>query len=168
VSLKHLTTGLAAATLVGAAAFGVTSIASVPATAMPAITPVVFGAPLPLDQAGDISGQLSNVLTTLEERNVSFRSPDKESLIQGGVGIIEGRTADRALENAYQQGSLPVSFDVSNIRQAADGSSATATVSVSGGQGPSRSQDVTFVSGGPLGWQVSRSSALAVLTAAGS
>lgn len=168
MSLKHLITGLATATLAGAAAFGVTSIAPAPTTAMPAITPMVFGAPLPLDQAGDISGQLANVLNTLEQRNVSFRSPDKESLIQGGVGIIEGRTADRALENAYQQGSLPVSFNLTNIRQAADGSSATATVGVSGDQGPSRSQDVTFVSGGPLGWQLSRSSALAVLTAAGS
>lgn len=168
MSLKYLTTGLAAATLVGAAAVGVTSIASVPTTATPAITPVVFGAPLPLDQGQDISGQLTNVLTTLEERGVSFRSPDKANLIQGGVGLIEGRTADRALENAYQQGSLPVSFNVSNIRQAADGSSATATVSVSGSQSSPRSQDVTFISGGPLGWQLSKSSALAVLSAAGS
>ena len=164
-SSQVLTTGLAAATLVGAAAFGLTSIAAAPTTGIPASTPVVFGAPLPLDQAPDISGQLMHVLTTLEERNVSFRSPGKENLIQGGVGIIEGRTADRALENAYQDGSLPVSFNVTNIRQAADGSSATATISVSGGQGQPRSQDVTFVSGGPLGWQLSRSSALAVLTA---
>jgi hypothetical protein len=163
VSLKYLTTGIAAAALVGAAAAGVTSIASSAPVTAPAISPVVFGAPLPLDQ-GDISGQLSSVLYGLAQPGGSFHS-DKSGLVEGGVGIIEGRAADRALANANQQGQLPLSFQVANVRQA--GNTATAAVTVSGPQLAPRTQDVTFVNDGQH-WMVSRASAMAVLSAVNS
>jgi hypothetical protein len=162
--IKYLTTGIAAAALVGAAAASVTSIPSSAPVTAPAISPVVFGAPLPLDQ-GDISGQLSSVLYGLAQPGGSFHS-DKSGLVEGGVGLIEGRAADRALANANQQGMLPLSFQVANVRPAPDGSSATASVTVSGPQLAPRTQDVTFVNNGH--WMVSRASAMAVLSAVNS
>ncbi|MBV8929033.1 MAG: hypothetical protein JO152_07910 [Mycobacteriaceae bacterium] len=158
--LKYLTTGIAAAALVGAAAAGVTSIASAPTT--PAVAPMVFGAPLPLDPAADLptSGQLVSLLNSLADPGVSFRS--KGGLVEGGVGIIEGRTADALMKNAAAQGKLPLSFQVANIAPAGPGA-ATADVTASGPTG-SVTQNVTFVDQG--GWKLSRGSAMSLLQAA--
>ncbi len=164
MSLKYLATGLAAATLVGAAAAGVISIASAPPTATPAITPVVFGTPLPLDPAADVptSDQLMSVLNDLADPSVSFRN--KGNLVEGGVGIIEGRTADHLMANAVQNGSMPLSFQVANIQPAGAGA-ATATVTATGPKLAPTSQTVTFVDQG--GWKVSRGSATSLLSMAG-
>jgi hypothetical protein len=163
VSLKSLTTGVAAATLVGAAAIGVTSIASVPTTASPAITPMVFGAPLPLDNDADLAGQLTGILNQLAN---GATITENASLIQGGVGIFEGRTANRLLAQARQNGDFPLNIGVTNVSPPAPDGSVTATVNASGPKTPPTSQQMTFVPGGPSGWQVSKSSALALMQAA--
>jgi hypothetical protein len=163
VSLKSLTTGVAAATLVGAAAAGVISIASTAPTAnTPAVTPVVFGVPLPLDPVGDVptADQLAGLLNSLADPNVPFRS--KGGLVEGGVGIIEGRTADALMRNAAAQGKLPLTFQVANIVPAGPGA-ATADVTASGPSG-SVTQNITFVQQG--GWKLSRGSAMSLLQAA--
>ena len=164
MSLKSLTTGVAAATLVGAAAAGVMSIASTAPTAnAPAIAPMVFGAPLPLDPAADVptSDQLMSVLNGLADPSVPFRS--KSALVEGGVGIIEGRTADSLMKNAAAKGELPLSFQVSNIAPAGPGA-ATATVTATGPQLAPTTQTVTFINQG--GWKLSRGSALSLLQSA--
>ncbi|MCW2651493.1 MAG: hypothetical protein QOE41_4789 [Mycobacterium sp.] len=164
MSLKCLTTGLAAATLVAAAAVGVTSIASVPTTATPAITPVVFGAPLPLQTGDPLDPTLKGVLTTLAGPG-SFRDPSKSGLIEGGVGIIEGRTADRLYTNAVQNGDMPLKFDLGPIQS--DGTTATTTVTATGPRMSAPvSQQVMFLNDGTH-WMVSKNSAMALLSAAG-
>jgi len=123
---------------------------------------MVFGAPLPLDPAADLptSGQLVSLLNSLADPGVSFRS--KGGLVEGGVGIIEGRTADALMKNAAAQGKLPLSFQVANIAPAGPGA-ATADVTASGPTG-SVTQNVTFVDQG--GWKLSRGSAMSLLQAA--
>ena len=162
MSLKSLTTGVAAATLVGAAAAGVISIASAPTSTAPAVTPVVFGVPLPLDPVGDVptSDQLAGLLNSLADPSVPFRS--KGGLVEGGVGIIEGRTADALLKNAAAQGKLPLTFQVANVVPTGPGTAA-ADVTASGPSG-SVTQNITFVNQG--GWKLSRGSAVSLLQAA--
>jgi hypothetical protein len=143
VTLKRLVTGVAAAAVVGGAAAGVTFIAS------PAVS---------YAQPCANAGQLTAVIDGLAAPGVGFRS-GKGDLVEGGIGIIEGRTADRLLKNAYESGALPVRFNVAPPVCNPDGS-ATATVSAGG-----RSQAVTFVPGGRFGWQLSRGSATSVLSA---
>ena len=69
MTVKSLATGVAALAAIGAAAAGVTCIASVTA-ASPHVQPVVFGAPLPLDPAVDLPtpDQLATVLNTLQDQ----------------------------------------------------------------------------------------------------
>jgi hypothetical protein len=163
VTLKSLTTGVAAATLVGAAAAGVISIASTtPPANSPAITPVVFGVPLPLEPVADVptSDQLASLLNSLADPSVPFRS--KGGLVEGGVGIIEGRTADSLMKNAAAQGKLPLTFQVANVVPAGPGAAA-ADVTASGPSG-AVTQNITFVNQG--GWKLSRGSALSLLQAA--
>jgi hypothetical protein len=163
VRLKYLTTGLAAATLVGAAALGVISIAAGPAPSTTAVTLAVFGAPLPQQPAADLptSDQLMAVLNGLADPSVPFRS--KSNLIEGGVGIVEGHAADRLLANASQQGYLPLSFQVSNIQPAGAGA-ASASVTASGPNLAPKTANVVFVDEG--GWKISRTSATSLLQTA--
>lgn len=163
MSLKSLTTGVAAATLVGAAAVGVTSIAPVSTTASPAITPVVFGAPLPLDSDPALAGQLTGILNQLAN---GATITENAGLIQGGVGILEGRYANKALANARNNGYLPLDLSVTSISPPAPDGSVTATVNASGPKLAGTTQQVTFVPGGPSGWQVSKASATALMQAA--
>jgi hypothetical protein len=142
VTLKSLVTGVAAAALVAGAA-GVTFIAS------PAVS---------YAQPCATAGQLTSVIAGLAAPGVGFHS-GKDDLVEGDIGIVEGKTADRLLKNAYASGSLPAQFNVGNPVCNPDGS-VTATVSAAG-----RSQAVTFVPGGRFGWQLSRGSATAVVSA---
>jgi hypothetical protein len=159
--VKSLATGLAAVAAIGAAAAGVTSIASV---APPAsrVQPVVFGAPLPLDPAADVPtpDQLISVLNGLQNPNVPFAS--KSNLVEGGVGGVEGRIADRKLQKAAQNGSLPLTFTVANIAPAGPGA-ASADITASGPNLAPTTQNITFVNQG--GWKLSRSSAMSLLQA---
>lgn len=163
MSLKSVITGVAAATLVGAAAGGVTSIAAVPTTVSPAIAPVVFGAPLPLDSDPDLAGQLTGILNQLANAPTIT---ENAGLIEGGVGILEGRTANRMLAQAHQNGDFPLTLSVTNVSPPAPDGSVTASVNASGPKTPPTTQQMTFVPGGPSGWMVSRSSALALMQAA--
>jgi hypothetical protein len=162
VTLKTLVTGVAAVAVVGAAAAGVTSIASGASVAsVPAVQPVVFDIPLPLDNPSDLDLQLQGVLTDLATPGVSFRDPSKMNRIQNGVGLIEGRTADRLLANAVAAGKLPLAISVTDAVQT--GNTATANVTASGPQTPPVTQSVTFVNEG--GWKVSRASATSFMAA---
>ncbi|WP_414687797.1 hypothetical protein [Mycobacterium sp.] len=159
--MKSLATGLAAVAAIGAAAAGVTSIASV-APSAPHVQPVAFGAPLPLDPAADVPtpDQLVSVLNGLQNPNIPFAS--KSNLVEGGVGGVEGRIADRKLQKAAQNGSLPLSFTVANIAPAGPGA-ASADITASGPNLAPTTQNITFVNQGT--WKLSRSSAMSLLQA---
>ena len=163
MSLKSLATGIAAATLVGAAAVGVTSIASAPRTVSPAITPVVFGAPLPLDTDPALPAQLQGILNQLANGSTITENAD---LVQGGLGFFEGRTANRLMNNARQNGDLPLNLAVTDVTSPAADGSVTATVNASGPKLTGTTQQVMFVPGGPSGWQVSKASATQLIQAA--
>jgi len=139
----------------------VTSVAFSGPVAAPAITPVVFGAPLPLDPAADVptADQLNSVLYGLADPSVSFQT--KGYLVEGGIGLIEGRAADGVMKNAVAKGMLPLSFSVSNITAAGPGA-ATASVTASGPTLAPTTQSITFVDQG--GWKLSRASATTVLS----
>ncbi|MGV0835419.1 hypothetical protein ABQE92_07535 [Mycolicibacterium thermoresistibile] len=162
-SLKTgLVTGVTAIALTGAAA-GLTSIAAGSTVASPAVQPVVFGTPLPQQPAADVptADQVHAVLNGLGNPNVPFRN--KANLVEGGIGIVEGRTADRLVQNAQQKGYFPLSFEVSAITPAGPGT-ATAVVTASGPNLTPTTQTVTFVNDG--GWKLSRASGLALLQSA--
>ncbi|SOJ56167.1 Low molecular weight antigen MTB12 [Mycobacterium simulans] len=171
--MKSLAVGVAAVAAVGAAAAGVTSIASgTPAACQ--VQLVAVGAPLPLDPAPTptpaaaanlpTAAQLTGLLNTLADPSVSFTS--KGNLVEGGIGGTEARIADHELKKADKNGDLPLSFSVANIQPAAD-NSATADVSVSGPKlSPPVTQNLTFVNQGS--WVLSRDSAMELLRAAGS
>jgi hypothetical protein len=164
VILKTLVTGAAAAAVVAAAAGGVTSIASSASPATPAIQSVVWAIPLPQAPAPDLQAPLVQTLNGLAAGG-SF-SGAKSSYIEGGIGRIEGIAADRAYNNAAAKGLFPLSFVIADIDQ--EGGDATANVTATANNGVSNSQPVTFVAGpSPTGWQISKQSALALLSSAG-
>jgi len=161
VTLKPVAIAVAAAAIVSGAAAGVTSVAFSGPVAGLAIEPVVFGAPLPLDPAADIptADQLSGVLYGLADPGTSFQS--KGYLVEGGIGLVEGRAADGLMKNAVAKGMLPLSFSISNIAPAGPGT-ATASVTASGPTLSPTTQSITFVDQG--GWKLSRTSATTVLS----
>lgn len=164
MTLKTLVTGAAAAAVVAGAAAGVTSIASSTIAAAPAVAPVVFGVPMPQVPAPDLAGPLVQTLNGLAGAG-SFGGA-KEAYIQGGVGRFEAVTADRAYGNAAAKGLFPLSFNVANIDQ--NGGSATATVTATAANGATATQNILFVAGpSPSGWQISKGSALSLLSAVG-
>lgn len=157
-TVKFLATGVAAVAAIGAAATGLTSPAAVTA---PPVQPVVFDAPLPLeppDAALPSPDQLTGVLNGLADPNVPFSN--KSYLVEGGLGLLESRTADKALQRAAEKGSLPLSFSVANIAPAGPGA-ASADVTASGPSTPAITQSLTFVDQG--GWKLSRTSAMTLL-----
>jgi hypothetical protein len=161
VTLKSLVTGMAAAAVVAGAAAGVTSIAAPAESSAPAVQPVVWSIPLPQQPAPDLQGPLLGTLNALAGGG-SFSGP-KAAYIQGGVGRIEGITADRAYSNAAQKGQLPLTFAVNNI--VVNGPIATADVTATAATGSTATQNIQFVAGpSPTGWQISKASALALLS----
>jgi hypothetical protein len=162
VTLKTLVTGVAAAAVVAGGAAGVTSIAST-TVAAPAVSPVVFGVPMPQVPAPDLAGPLTQTLQALAGPG-SFRG--KAPFIQGGIGRFEAITADRAYGNAAAQGKFPLSFTVLNVDR--NGGVATADVTATAATGGTATQNIVFVAGpSPSGWQVSKGSALNLLSAVG-
>jgi hypothetical protein len=161
LTVKSLATGVAAVAAIGAAAAGVTSIASV-SLATRQVQPVVFGAPLPLLPAADIptTDQLITVLNGLQNPSVPFAS--KSYLVEGGVSGVEGRIADRKLQKAAANGSLPLMFNVANITPVGPGTAA-ADITASGPHMAPTTQNITFVNQG--GWKLSRGSAMTLLQA---
>ena len=165
MTLKSLVTGVAAAAVVGGAAAGVTSIASPINSAAPAVQPVVWDIPMPQQGgAGAVETQLVATLNGLAGGG-SFRGA-KEAYIEGGIGRIEGITADRAYSNAAAKGLFPLSFTVAPVP---DGPTATTNVTATAANGVSATQLVTFVRSpiSPTGWQISKGSAMALLSSVG-
>jgi hypothetical protein len=160
VTVKSLATGVAALAAIGAAAAGVTCIASVTA-ASPQVQPVVFGAPLPLAPGVDLPtpDQLVTVLNTLQDPSVSFAS--KGYLVEGGIPV-PASLADHELQKAASKGSLPLTFNISNIVPAGPGA-ATATITASGPRLAPTPEYLTFVDQG--GWKLSHDSAMTLISA---
>jgi hypothetical protein len=160
VTVKSLATGIAAVAAIGAAAAGVTCIASV-TDASPRVQPVVFGVPLPQDPAVDLPtpDQLVTVLNTLQDPSVSFAS--KGYLVEGGIPVPIG-IADHELQKAASKGSLPLTFNISNIVPAGPGA-ATATITASGPRLAPTPEYLTFVDQG--GWKLSHDSAMTLISA---
>ena len=162
--MKYLATSVAAiagaAVIAGTAAAGVTSVAASPA--QPQVQLAVFGTPMPLDN--EVAGvptdaDIYAVLNGLANPGVPFAS--KSYLVENGIGIIEGKTADRLMKNAVAKGLLPLTFSVADIAPIAPGV-ASANITASGpGMAPT-TQTITFVNQGS--WKLSRSSASQVLT----
>lgn len=166
--LKTLVTGVAAAAVVAAAAGGVTSLASSAGSGAPsattAIQPVVVGIPMPQTPAPDLQGPLVQTLNGLAGGG-SFAGA-KGSYVEGGLGRIEARVADREYNNAAAKGYFPLTFTVVDIDQ--NGGVATANVTATANSGATRTQPVTFIAGpSPTGWQISKASALSLLASAG-
>lgn len=159
MTVKSLATGVAAVAAISAAAAGVTCIASV-APATPQVQPVVFGAPLPLDPATDVptADELITVLNGLQNPSVPFAS--KSYLVEGGVGGVEAHIADRKLQKAAANGSLPLSFNIANIVPAGPGT-ASADVTATGPHLAPTTQNLTFVNQG--GWKLSKGSAMTLI-----
>jgi hypothetical protein len=163
VTLKTLVTGVAAAAVLGGAAAGVTSIASPAVSSAPAVQPVVWDIPMPQAPAPDLQAPLVQTLQALAGGG-AFAG--KASYIQGGIGRIEGIAADRAYNRAAAEGKFPLTFGIANIDQ--QGGVVTADVTATSALGTSATQNVQFVAGpSPTGWQISKASALNLLSAAG-
>ena len=166
MTVKTLATGMAALAAIGAAAAGVTCIASVTAVS-PRVQPVVFGAPsrgpLPLDPPAPVgvdlpsASQLTTVLNTLQDPSVSFAS--KGYLIEGGIPV-PASLADHELQKAAAKGSLPLTFDISNIAPAGPGA-ATATITATGPHLAPTPEYLRFVDQG--GWKLSHDSAMTLI-----
>ena len=166
MTLKTLVTGVAAAALVGGAAAGVTSIAFSAGSSAPAavaVQPVVWDIPMPQAPAAQLEAPLLQTLQALAGGG-SFAG--KASYIQGGIGRIEGIAADRAYNRAAAEGKFPLTFNVANVDDA--GGVVSADVTATSALGTTATQNVQFVRGpSPSGWQISKESALSLLSAAG-
>lgn len=162
--LKTFVTGAAAVALVGTAAASVPTSTAV-RSATSAITPVVRQIPLPQQPAPVQAPTNQTLIDTLN----GLAAPGtfggaKASYIQGGVGRIQAISADSAYNNAVAKGVLPMTFSVSNLLQKDD--TVTADVTAKTADGRTTTESVSFVAGpSPSGWQLSRSSALALLSA---
>jgi hypothetical protein len=171
VTLKSLVTGAAAAVIVGGAAAGVTSIAypaqsdfAAPAT-IP-VTPVVWDIPMPQAPAPELEGPLLQTLNVLAGPGTFGPNGPKAVYIQGGTGRLEAIGADNAYNRAVREGKFPLTFTITNINQ--EGPLVWADVTATAANGKSGTQNIQFVAGpSPTGWQISRSSALALLSAVG-
>jgi hypothetical protein len=166
VTVKSLATGVAAVAAVGAAAVGVTSgvifDASVGAVS-PQVQPVVFGTPVPLDPGVPgvnvpTADQLLTVLNSLQDPSVPFAS--KGNLVEGGVGGVEGHVADKKLQKAAAKGSLPLTFNITNIQPSGPGA-ASANITATGPHLTPTTENITFVD--QDGWKLSRTSAMTLI-----
>lgn len=157
---KFLVCCVAAAAVAGGAAAATTAAQTIMPSNSPAVQQVVFGAPLPLDQAADLptADQITGVLTSLADPGVPFAA--KSYLIEGGIGRLEARTADALMKNAIAKGQIPLNFTVGAITPAGPGL-ATATITAAGPNMPPTTQTVSFVD--QSGWKLSRASATSVL-----
>ncbi len=164
MTVKSLATGVAAVAAIGSAAVGVTCIAPVTG-ASPRVQPVVFGAPLPRDPVAPVGvdlptpDQLATVLNTLQDPSVSFAN--KGYLVEGGIPVPIG-IADHELQKAAAKGSLPLTFNITNIVPAGPGA-ATATITASGPRLAPTPEYLRFVDQG--GWKLSHDSAMTLISA---
>ncbi|MBX7433222.1 hypothetical protein JDV09_14040 [Mycobacterium sp. Y57] len=160
--VTSLTAGAAAAVVIGAAAAGVTSISA--GAGIASAQPAVFTAPLPAAPAPELQGPLISTLTALAGPG-SF-SGAKGTYVQGGLGRIEARMADSGYSSAAAKGYFPLSFTIADIDL--NGPVATANVTAAAPSGVVATQPLTFITGpSPTGWQLSKQSALALMSSVG-
>jgi hypothetical protein len=165
VTLKTLVTGMAAAAVVAGAAAGVTSISSSSVSPSPAITPVVWGIPMPEAPAPELEDPL---MTTLNALGAPGLSASKAPYVEGGIGRIEGRVADTQLRAAEADGKFPLSFTIANIYQNDKDPVVTADVTATAATGGTATQNIAFVPGpSPTGWQMSKQSLMALMSSVG-
>jgi hypothetical protein len=156
VTLKSLATGVAAVAAVTSGVIFDASTSSVSAQ----VQPVVFSAPVPLDPAVDVptTDQLLTVLNSLQDPSVPFAS--KSNLVEGGVGGVEGHIADKKLQQAAAKGSLPLTFNITNIQPSGPGA-ASANITATGPHLSPTTENITFVDQGS--WKLSRTSAMTLI-----
>jgi len=142
VTLKSLVTGVAAVAAVGAAAVGVTSIAS-PAIAF-------------ADDCAVDPGTLQGVVDSLVAPGGDFAGP-KGQLISPPLGFTTGKLANGTLRNLYAKGTLPTPISISPPSCA--GNTATSQISAVGQMMP-----ITFVNEAGT-WKVTAASATSVINA---
>jgi hypothetical protein len=175
MTVKALATGVATVAAIGAAAAGMTCIASTSPAALP-VQPVVFSAPIPLDPPPPAppgppgapanlptADQLSSLCNQVTDAGVGYSA--KNNLVQGGIPQNEGVVADHDLRKAYRDGNFPEQFNVTNI-QPAGPNAATADVAISGPKfaGPV-TKNLAFVNEGG-NWIMQHDAAVALLQAA--
>jgi hypothetical protein len=118
---------------------------------------------MPQAPAPDLQAPL---LQTLQALGAPGLSASKAPFIQGGNGRIEGRVADTKLREAQADGKFPLSFTVANIDQ--NGDVVTADVTATAATGGVATQNIQFVPGpSPTGWQMSKQSLMALMSAVG-
>jgi hypothetical protein len=129
----------------------------------PAVQPVVWDIPMPQAPAPELESQL---LQTLQALGAPGLSASKAPYIQGGIGRIEGRLADTKLREAQADGKFPLTFNIANIDQV--NGVANADVTATAATGGVASQNIQFVPGpSPTGWQMSKQSLMALMSAVG-
>jgi hypothetical protein len=118
MTVKLLATGVAAVATIGAAAAGVTSLASSAAPALQ-VAPVVLSAPLdppppaPGQPALPSPEQLTDLANRLTDPGVSYET--KFGLVENGISADEGHVADHDLRKAFRNGNFPEQFAFTNI-----------------------------------------------------
>jgi hypothetical protein len=170
MTVKLLATGAAAVAAIGAAAAGLTPVAS-GATSVFEVQPVAVAVPFAQDPpppppgAADLPspGQLANLCNQLTDPGVSYTA--KQNLVQGGISPDEGHVADHDLRRAFRAGNFPEQFNVTNI-QPAGPNAASAEVAITGPKfaGPV-SKPLAFVNEGG-NWIFQHDAAIALVQAA--
>ena len=168
MTVKLLATGVAAVATIGAAAAGVTSLASGAAPASQ-FAPVVLSAPL--DPPPPAPGQpplpspeqLTDLATRATDPGVSYKT--KFGLVENGISSQEGHDADHLLRKAYEHGNFPEQFAFTNIEPIGP-NGASADVAITGPKfaGPVEKK-LAFVDQGGT-WVLQYDAALALVQAA--
>jgi hypothetical protein len=121
---------------------------------------------MPTAPAPQLEGTLLQILNVLAGPGTFSPKGNKAAYIEGGTGRIEGIGADRAYNNAVQEGKFPLTFAIANINQ--EGNVVTADVTATAATGGTATQNIQFVAGpSPTGWQISKASALSLLSSVG-
>jgi len=168
--VKRFATGAAAAAAIGAAAVGLTSVASGGSFGTPAaipVRPVAVSAPIPLDPPPapglPSPDELSLLCNRVTDPGAGYT--DKAPLVAGGIPPDQGRDADHQLRKAYRDGKFPQQYTVANIQPAGPGQ-ATADVTIAGPKlAAPVTQNLTFVNQGGT-WVLRQDSAQALIQAA--
>ncbi|HEY1842252.1 MAG TPA: hypothetical protein VGG53_18900 [Mycobacterium sp.] len=167
MTVKLLATGVAAVATIGAAAAGMTSLASGVASA-PQVMPVVLNAPLdpppaPGQAPPPSPEQLADLCNRVTDPGVGYET--KAGLVENGIPSNEGHVADHDLRKAYRNGNFPEQFAVTNI-QPVGPNAVKADVAITGPKfaGPVE-KNLAFIDQGGT-WVLQHDSALALVQAA--
>ncbi|MCV7314900.1 hypothetical protein H7J77_05020 [Mycolicibacillus parakoreensis] len=159
---KIFATGVTAVAVLGTAGLAATTVAESPA---PAVHPVVFDTPLPLDPpptpapapAADLP--TAETLTGLLDNLVDPQTSDelKSDLVAGGLQRHQANVLDHKLRQAGRRGELPLTFTADNIQSTGE-NTVSSDVTVTGPKIPSPiEKNVTFVN--ENGWMLSQDTA---------